>query len=55
MEWEPRHRLTQQVGGLAFEIDPGPAGFFYSKKEAEELEQTNVNSTAIFPLIDALS
>lgn len=31
--------------GLAFEQNLGPAGFLYSKKEREELESTNVNST----------
>lgn len=27
---------SQEVGGLAFELNPGPVGFLYFKKEKEE-------------------
>lgn len=43
VELSPRCRFKQV--GLAFELNQGPAGFLYSKKETEELEWTNVNST----------
>lgn len=36
---------SEEVEGLALELNPGPAGFFYSKKETEELDLTKVNST----------